>query len=271
LQFGAKRTPANSLRFDGNVQCIAGVIGDYDGEKIGFDEAVELVIKADITGLLYTSARYTQKTPRWRIVCPFSVNPPFHGTYSASEHPRQLARINGVLRGALAVESWDLSRSYYYGRVSGVPFRIEVVQGRCLDRAIELDERAIGRPVPPAPERATACGEARECPELTNYGEAALLSAAEQIDAAGLGKQWRTLNDASFSIGRLCGAGDVPADVAREVLIEIADNLDNLKPDHPWCPGEAARIAIKAFEDGRRKPRAIWQPPPPRPEARDAF
>lgn len=59
-----------------------------------------------------------------------------------------MSRLNGVLGGVLAPESWTLSQSYYYGSVDGNPaHRVIVVEGmQTLDRADELDEIAIGKP-----------------------------------------------------------------------------------------------------------------------------
>jgi putative DNA primase/helicase len=59
-----------------------------------------------------------------------------------------VARVNGVLGGVLAPESFTLSQSYYYGSVGGNPaHRAIVVDGMTtLDRCDQLDEIAIGKP-----------------------------------------------------------------------------------------------------------------------------
>jgi Primase C terminal 2 (PriCT-2) len=63
-------------------------------------------------------------------------------------HDHMMSRLNGVLGGVLAPESWTLSQAYYYGAVEGRPEpHIEIVDGTAtLDRCDELDETAIGKP-----------------------------------------------------------------------------------------------------------------------------
>ena len=51
-RFGDMATVKGSLRHDRNVLGITGVEGDYDGEKIAFDEAVEIAEKAGLLALI---------------------------------------------------------------------------------------------------------------------------------------------------------------------------------------------------------------------------
>src|SRR3954453_1041695 len=41
-RFGTVRSDKNSLRHDPNVLAITGIEADYDGERVSFDEAVEI-------------------------------------------------------------------------------------------------------------------------------------------------------------------------------------------------------------------------------------
>jgi hypothetical protein len=121
----------------------------------------------------------------------------------------------------------------------------------------------IALPLAPVPEvllprlTATTCmlGTPATGSELSDYGEAALRSAAEKILRAPNGEQEATLNGEAFSIGRLAGAGGVPAELALEILIMAANGIASYDPRRPWRPGEAERKVRGAFAKGRAKPR----------------
>jgi hypothetical protein len=143
--FGDQPTDNGSLRHDGNVQFLTGVMGDYDGEKVDLNEAADLLYAAEVEAILYSSPSSTPSRPRWRVVCPFlnlMVLPDVI-------HGRMLGRVNGVLGGILAPESWTLSQAYYYGRAldnSDADFRVIHVGGQPVDNLHELQDRAIGKP-----------------------------------------------------------------------------------------------------------------------------
>jgi hypothetical protein len=143
-RFGSLPTKHASLRWNGNVGDLSGIVGEYDGGKMRIDEAVERLDKAGITALVYSSPSHMWDGhgPRWRVCCPFSAPLP------PDQHYRMMSRVNGVLGGVLASESWTLSQSYYYGTVEGrLEPRIEIVDGTAtLDQCDELDEIAVGKP-----------------------------------------------------------------------------------------------------------------------------
>jgi hypothetical protein len=109
--------------------------------------------------------------------------------------------------------------------------------------------------MPREPEFADAVGEAREASVLDPYGAAALASAIENIRDAPEGAQRSTLNGECFSIGRLAGAGGVPAALALLALTEAARELKNYDQSRPWRPGQAEEMARTAFREGRARPR----------------
>jgi hypothetical protein len=156
--FGERRTKENSLRCDANVNWVTGCEADYDGEQISIDQAKEIIDKAGIEALIYTSPSHLPDKPRWRIVCPFSER------QQPERRAQMVARLNGLFRGALAAESFTLSQSYYYGHVvdaDGNPvahkengagieifpteYRVELIEGQPLDLCDELDRGAIGK------------------------------------------------------------------------------------------------------------------------------
>jgi hypothetical protein len=138
--FGEKRTKKNCLRHNANVLYCTAAFVDYDGGVMSFAAAVAALRAAAVRACVYTSASHEETAPRWRVICPFSDR------LDADQHAHMIDRLNGVLGGVLANESWTLSQAYYYGRVSGRPFHIEPVEGRPIDLCGELDAGAIGKP-----------------------------------------------------------------------------------------------------------------------------
>jgi hypothetical protein len=110
--FGDHRSDGNSLRNNANILTITGLEADYDGERMSFDEACEILRKAGVRAIVYTSPSHTEDAPRWRVVAPFSVE------YSPDRRDAFMARLNGLFSGIFSPESWTLSQSYYYGSVN---------------------------------------------------------------------------------------------------------------------------------------------------------
>jgi hypothetical protein len=145
--FGNNRSKHGSLRHDRNVDKVHGIEGDYDGEQIPFDEAVAKLRDADVESIVYTTPTHSPEEPRWRVLCPFDqVRLP-------EIRAQMVDRLNGVLGGVLAPESWAMSQGFYYGSVNGNrAHRVEHVVGRPIDLCSKLDATAI----PSAKSRATA-------------------------------------------------------------------------------------------------------------------
>jgi hypothetical protein len=138
--FGDKRTDKNCLRHDANVTAISGVTADYDAEKVSLDAAIKKLRKNRLAALVYTSASHSTAKPHWRVIAPFSAELP------PSEHTKLTARLNGVLGGVVADESFTLSQSYHYGYVDGSAAHFcEYIGGDFIDLRPDLDARAIGK------------------------------------------------------------------------------------------------------------------------------
>jgi len=97
------------------VLAISGIEADYDGEAMPFDDAVEVLTKAGVSAILYTSPSHTEDTPRWRVLCPTSRELP------PERRDKLMGRLNGLFRGCFSGESWTLSQSYYFGSVNSNP------------------------------------------------------------------------------------------------------------------------------------------------------
>ena len=117
--------PSGSLRHNANVREVWGAVGDYDGETMSPEEAAERLDKAGIIGLIYTSPSHSDSAPRWRVFCPFRAG------LAPDKHYPMMARVNGVLGGVLASESFVLSQSYYFGAVNRSIMHQAIVVAGC--------------------------------------------------------------------------------------------------------------------------------------------
>lgn len=106
---------------------VDAVCGDYDGGEVTLEEAERRLAAAGVRACLYTTRRHTAAAPRWRVLAPLA------GPISEPEHQGLLDMLNGALGGILAPESWDWSRSYFWGRVRGVEYKFATIEGEALD------------------------------------------------------------------------------------------------------------------------------------------
>jgi hypothetical protein len=97
----------------------------------------------------------------------------------------------------------------------------------------------------------------RPTSRLSPYAETALDGAVKAILAALAGTQAVTLNAEVFSIGKLAGAGGIPADFARRVLIWAARQLQSYDHRRPWRARDLDDKVNHAFDDGLRHPRSV--------------
>ena len=138
--FGEFKSAKGSLRHDDNVRHITGCEADYDQGKMSFDEAATKLRAANIECILHTSPSHRPDNPRWRVLAPTSKPLP------KEQRAGLVARINGVLGGIVAAESFVVSQSYYHGHLEGAgEYRVELIEGRHIDLASDLDAGAIGK------------------------------------------------------------------------------------------------------------------------------
>jgi hypothetical protein len=150
-KFGSMLSAGGSLRHDGNLSYSTGVPGDHDAGTMPFDEARQRLDAAGIAYLLYTTKRHTAAAPRLRVWCPASK------PLLAAEHSQCVDRLNGLLGGVLARESWVRSQPFLIGRTAGTVFEIAIGDTEeCINDADELDAGALpfqppkpGSPKPP--------------------------------------------------------------------------------------------------------------------------
>lgn len=121
-------TFAGNYRNDANLQAISGIEGDYDGEKVQPSAAAALLMAKGVQAFIYTSPSHQPGSPRFRVLCPLSR------PHTPNERRALVGRLNGVLGGICASESFTPSQAFYVGSVAGGhPVQCWRVEGRTLD------------------------------------------------------------------------------------------------------------------------------------------
>jgi hypothetical protein len=145
--FGSARSHRGFLRNEDNMLALSGVEGDYDAEQVSPEDAIAALGMAGVAALVYTTPSHTPERPRWRVLAPLAAE--------AEPAARRglLGRINGVLDGVLAAESFVPAQTYFWGRVEGAPYAAYEARGACVDGLAGLDASAVVPSVrpPPAP------------------------------------------------------------------------------------------------------------------------
>jgi hypothetical protein len=131
-RFGSVPTTKGSLRHDRNLIAVTGVELDYDGGQIQFDAAADRLEQQGVAALIYTSPSHAPTAPRWRALAPLSME------RGPDQRAAMLGRLNGLLGGLAAPESWTLSQAFYYGHV-GSGFDARVIDGLPIDQHDDLD------------------------------------------------------------------------------------------------------------------------------------
>ena len=141
------RSTRPAARYNAGLDAISGVEGDYDakpkadGGLMAIEEAAGLIERAGIEALLSETPSSTPQKPHWRVLCPTSRE---YRTDLDATRTRFLARVNGVLGGVLASESFTLSQSYYFGSIEGKPpIEPTVIRGERIDLLSGLDAGAV--------------------------------------------------------------------------------------------------------------------------------
>jgi P4 family phage/plasmid primase-like protien len=278
-RFGDIKTPlvqkpdgkwtGGSLRHNENVQFISGVEADYDGERISLDDALDTLRQAGVLALVYTSPSHIEDTPRWRVLCPFSVELP------PTERSRQLARLNGLFGGAFSTESWTLSQSYYFGAVNRNPsHRVELIDGTPIDQMHELDAGAIGKAgrVNGAERPINSTGGPSAPPSDARL-EGFRLSVLDDLRRQAVdGQKHIALRNAALRLGGIqAEVGFTDAEAVQWLLDALPESVED------W---NAARATARwGLENGRLRPIELGDrprsngrcaPPPPFPDAASA-
>jgi Sec-independent protein translocase protein TatA len=140
-KFGSHRTANGSLRHNQNVIEINGIEGDYDEKQVTLAQAVAALDAAHLKAIAYTSPSHSTAEPKWRCLL-FTSRP-----LPPEERIKLVARVNGVLGGILASESFTLSQGFYLGSVNSNPDHCVVLldEGDYIDLRDDLDANARGK------------------------------------------------------------------------------------------------------------------------------
>jgi hypothetical protein len=213
-RFGDMRSDKGSLRHDANVLAISGIEADYDGGEMPFEQAVEILTKADLLAMVYTSPSHTAAKPRWRVLCPTSEE------LLPVQRAQPLGRLNGVFGGIFSGESWTLSQAYYFGSVASNPdHRVELIDGTPVDLLDDLD--AVWRGKPNTAAGKTADGKPRQGP----LDEAALLEVI---------RSGKSYHEAYIRLLGRWARGGVPVMETRQRLIDAMKTVPEAERDDRW-------------------------------------
>jgi hypothetical protein len=128
------RYVGNSRAAGSPLETICGVEGDFDAGTMSPEQAARALSLAGVRCVVATTPSHTPTAPRWRVFAPTSaplVPGARHGL---------VKRINGVLGGALAVESFTLQRAFYVGRLDdAADYQCLPVEGEFVDLLPRLD------------------------------------------------------------------------------------------------------------------------------------
>lgn len=166
--FGNTLSTKGSLRHAENLLTVTGIDCDYDGEKVSIETARETLMVWGIRAVLYTTASHTPAHPRWRVILPLSR------PHQPQDRTRLVDRVDGLFGGILAKESWTLSQSYFFGKVSGVDYTALESTGDCIDTLEGLDS-------PPSLPDTNAPKDAAKALEVNAIDTDSLPASDEQI------------------------------------------------------------------------------------------
>ena len=240
-RFGDMASPKGSLRWDNNLTAVTGCELDYDEGKVSWDDARLALAEAGVAAILYTSPSHTDEQPRWRVLAPFMT------AREAAMRAIALARLNGLLGGIAAPESFALSQAYYYGHVDGRdPPRVDVLGGQPIDLRTDLDAGAIGK----TGKKTAGNGELgpREIHTFTELGEL--------IRRIGSGE---SLHPSVTSIAGKAACWGMPVE---ECLSLIAGAFEIARAKR-YTEGRWRNDVVRTVEDIYAKEQAKRPPPPP--------
>lgn len=239
---------------------MTGVEGDYDAGEITPEAARDAFTKAGVLALIFTTPSHAKpgKGNRFRVVSPYSrpVRP--------DERLQMAARMNGVLRGALADESFRLSQGFYFGSVEGQPpARTFLVEGsRFIDQADDLDAQAIGPSRPPSALLDEAPREAVDQSGITEAVDHALKmlewAKARVLEAAKKDvSRTEEIHRQAVHLGGYVACHTLTGEQVRETLTEAAEEVGYLTD---YSERDLERHITNGLNSGMARP-LPWQDP----------
>lgn len=122
-----------------NAGMVHAIVVEHDRETMTPEEAMEVMRQHCITSVIYTTPSHTWDAPRWRLVCKLTT------PVDEIEHGRMVRILNHLLDGAIAPESINTEREWFYGSVKGAEYLCLANQGDTLDDLLDFDLKATER------------------------------------------------------------------------------------------------------------------------------
>jgi P4 family phage/plasmid primase-like protien len=240
MTFGDNLKPdTGSVRWDDNAATLDGVETDYDAGKLSIEDARTVLNGFGVAAILYPSPNHTLGKPRWRGLFPTSK------TLLASERETLVGRVNAMLDGVLAGESFDSSRVYYYGRVRRKPAPMAYrCEGRAIDLLTDIEPRfKEGKTKPDGAKRKGAPLDRRH---VRSFYDKQL----DKVQSAPEHEKHNVLFAASCAIGSVIDhLGMTAGDAVKEIVARVADTAKSRTA--------ARKTALDGIAIGRKEPREI--------------
>ncbi|MFC4906600.1 bifunctional DNA primase/polymerase [Actinomadura gamaensis] len=209
-----------------------------------------LAVLCERHGQPFPSETYTVQTRRGGLHLYFTAPPGVHLRNTTGRHRTGLG--------------WLIDTRAHGGYVVAAGSRVDLPDGAGTYRVVHDVPPA---PLPdwlthlltapsPAPPPLGANTPTTDVADLDRYLIEALKGETARVTAARPGGRNWALNKAAYNLGRLVGAGALPADVARGVLWDAAHALFSNGPA-PFTPTEARATITAGLTAGAARPRTI--------------
>lgn len=232
-RYGAELSKRGSVRHSANVVEVTGIEGDYDDGEVSLDEAYDRLMRCGIGAVVYTSPSHTVLQPRWRVIAPLSK------PVAPEERRRLVGILNAALGGILAKESFQLSQSFYYGRVSGCDYEVRHRDGIGLDQIEGID--------PVFPSEGAIKTHQVEPVAFTEDNHTDVLRAIHLLRRAPSAKSGEGGNNQTYVIS--CQLRDLG--LSQQLARELMHSHYNPRCEPPWAVGDLNKIVDSAYRNAR--------------------
>lgn len=235
---------SGSLKHGGNVMRYTGAVGDCDGGRATFAEVVERARVANIKCVVYTTGSHTTAHPRLRVVAPFMTPCNHAGMVEMAE------TLNGALGGVLDSESVSNGQGFFFGRVAGVIYEAEAVDGARIDDGpylfttpIPVSKKSAEKGVPATDdnEAGLLAIDALPKPPLEVIASAAGIIPNDGVHEHAV-RGWLEWRDLLWAIKD--GAGDAGYSIAQELSLRHP-KCNQREFDHQWNRRDSRKTGPK--------------------------
>jgi len=273
-RFGTIRTEIKqSLRHDANILATTGAIGDYDAGVMAPEDAAAILSAVRVRAVIVTTPSHILKGNRWRLLLPFEIEQTIERRYSL------LAKVNTVLGGVLAKESYVASQAFYVGRVTGVTYSVIITDGLPVDVNPNIEPLPETGPPKAQPRTPGGIDEFALVLKRAEGGIEQIREVLSRIENPGLDwefwnkigmacynasggtdeglEAWREWSDPCAGDGDSVDdrwahyAGSPPTDIGMGTLVHLAGGLPRVEADTTLAE-ELGAPRLRAYSDGQR-------------------